>query len=80
MQQKSIIHPNFLIAVMELEEAFLDGWRIDTVKYPFMDFVCYHIYLVKEDSEAVKDVFVEAPAKEAEVVVKKAGRPAKGAK
>lgn len=76
MQYKTILNPNFVVAMSELQDAFLEGWRIDTDNYPAHNLVYFEINLVKDDKDQVKEVFQESAQK---TEVKRAGRPPKGA-
>ena len=73
MQFKTIVNPSFLVATLELQDALLEGWRIDPVNYPANNFMYFEINLIRDDAEAVQTAFSEPK--------KPIGRPAtKGAK
>ena len=73
MQFKSIVNPSFLMVALELQDALLEGWRIDPVKYPAHNLVYFEVNLIRDDAEAVQTTFAEPK--------KPVGRPAaKGAK
>lgn len=73
MQYKTIVSPSIPVAMLEFQDALLEGWRIDVDNLPVSHVMYYEIQLVREDAEAVKEVFTEEPRKAA-------GRPPKGAK
>lgn len=73
MKYKSLVNPSFLVITLELQDALLEGWRIDMDNLPVNNFTYSEIHLVKDDEEKPKDVIAQEP----DVVRKAAGRPPK---
>lgn len=73
MQYKTLVNPSFLVITLELQDALLEGWRIDMDNLPVNNFTYSEIHLVKEDEGKPKG----AIAHESDVVRKAAGRPPK---
>ena len=77
MQYKTIVSPSIPVAMLEFQDALLEGWRIDVDNLPVSHVMYYEIQLVREDAESVKDVFGST---EQVTPRKAAGRPPKGDK
>lgn len=86
MKYKTLINPSFLVITLELQDALLEGWRIDPDNLPVNNFTYSEIHLVKDNAEDVVEVFedttniLHTDEKNNDfgstTVKKKAGRPA----
>lgn len=51
MVTKILVNPSFPAIIMELQDAFIEGWRVDPVNAPADNFMYSEIYLIKDEAE-----------------------------
>lgn len=62
MSTKNIITPSFVTFCVEMEQAILEGFRIDFDNLPSTWGICYEAVLVRDDvKEELKAVFSDSP-------------------
>lgn len=68
MLYKTLVSPSFTAITLELQDAFLEGWRIDPENYPVNNLMYSEVHLVKDADE-------EPPIPQDQLPKKSAGRP-----
>lgn len=77
MNTKTILTPNFEVALLEFQEAIQDGWELSTINAPHA-FLQYEIHLVKHTGlNDVASMLQELVVDNAQAPVKRVGRPTK---
>ncbi len=75
MQYKPLINPSFPAILLEVQDYINRGWKVDESNYPVHNFIYFEVNMIKEDEDAVKDVFIDVTPVESATPAKKAGRP-----
>lgn len=74
MQYKTLVNPSFLVVILDLQEAFLEGWRIDPDNLPVYNFIYNEINLIRDEENDCEELITEN-SEESTPAVRKAGRP-----
>lgn len=74
MQYKTLVNESFLVVILDLQEAFLEGWRIDPDNLPVYNFIYNEINLIRDEERDYEELITEN-SEESTPAVRKAGRP-----